>query len=103
MPAKVVALYRHPADPAAFDQYYFETHVPIAAKIPGLLGAEASTGGVNLLGGESPYHHAGVLTFASMEALQAALASPEGQATAADLPKFATGGVDVFFFETKKL
>ncbi|HYH09354.1 MAG TPA: EthD family reductase [Thermoanaerobaculia bacterium] len=103
MAAKVVALYRKPADPAAFDQYYYETHVPIAAKMPGLRGAEASVGGVNLLDGESPYHHAGVLSFESMEALQAALASPEGQAAAADLAKFATGGVDVFFFETKRL
>jgi uncharacterized protein (TIGR02118 family) len=103
MAAKVVALYRHPADPAAFDEYYYETHVPIAAKIPGLRGGEASVGGVQQLDGESPYYHAGVLTFDSLEALQAALATPEGQATAADLPRFATGGVDVFFFETKPL
>ena len=32
--AKVIALYKHPADPAAFDSYYFKKHVPITKKIP---------------------------------------------------------------------
>ena len=30
--AQLLALYHQPADPAAFDRYYFETHVPIAKK-----------------------------------------------------------------------
>ena len=33
---KLVALYRKPADPAAFDKAYFETHVPLVKKIPNL-------------------------------------------------------------------
>ena len=32
--AKLVALYKKPADAAAFDAYYFGTHVPIAKKVP---------------------------------------------------------------------
>ena len=35
--AKVVVLYKTPADKAAFDKYYNETHIPIAKKIPGPL------------------------------------------------------------------
>jgi len=31
---KLVALYRKPADPAAFERAYFETHVPLVKKIP---------------------------------------------------------------------
>jgi len=34
-----------------------------------------------------------------MAAIQAAFASPEGKATAADVDKFATGGVDMLFFD----
>ncbi len=33
---KLVALYHKPADPAAFDQAYFETHVPLVRRIPNL-------------------------------------------------------------------
>ncbi len=40
MTAKLLVLYRPPADAAAFDAYYATTHVPIAKKIPGLRGYE---------------------------------------------------------------
>jgi hypothetical protein len=36
-----------------------------------------------------------------MSALQAALASPEGQAAAGDLANFADGGADLLMFDTK--
>lgn len=99
--AKVFAMYRTPADPAAFDRYYYSTHVPIAKKIPGLRGYEVTRGPVAMLaGGPSPYHLVAALTFDSLAAIQAALASPEGQATAADLGNFATGGVDLYVAET---
>jgi hypothetical protein len=38
-----------------------------------------------------------------MAAVQAAFGSPEGKATAADLPKFATGGADMMFFDTTEV
>jgi uncharacterized protein (TIGR02118 family) len=44
-----------------------------------------------------------VLTFDSMPAVQAALASKEGQAVAADLANFATGGVEVLFSESEQV
>jgi uncharacterized protein (TIGR02118 family) len=40
-----------------------------------------------------------VLGFDSMEAIQAALTSPEGQAVVADLPNFATGGAEVLLYD----
>ena len=42
--ANLVVLYKKPADKAAFDDYYFKTHVPLANKIPGLLGYQVSSG-----------------------------------------------------------
>ena len=99
--AKLIALYRRPADPAAFDRYYFERHVPLARKIAGLQRYEVSSGGVGAPGGESPWHLAAILSFESIAALQEALASPEGQATAADLPHFAQAGVELLVFDTR--
>jgi uncharacterized protein (TIGR02118 family) len=100
--AKVYAMYRMPADPAAFDRYYYGTHVPIAKKIPGLRAYEVTIGDVMVLtGGATPYHLIATLTFDSLAAGQAALDSPEGRATAADLGNFATAGVDLFMADTK--
>ena len=38
-----------------------------------------------------------------MAAIAAAFASPEGQATAADVPNFASGGVEMHFAETAEV
>ena len=102
--AKLYAMYRHPADPAAFDRYYYATHIPIAKKVPGLRHYEVTSGDVAAVGGGgAPYHLIAVLTFDSLDAIAAALASPEGQATAADLANFATGGVDLYMADTRTI
>ena len=98
--AKVIAMYRIPADTAAFDRYYHETHVPLAKTIPGLRSYEVTRGTIATLDGPSPYHLIATLTFDSLAQVQAALASAAGQATAADLANFATGGVELFVAET---
>lgn len=100
MAARVYAMYRHPADPAAFDRYYHDTHVPIAKRVPGLRGYEVTRGAIGTLGEPSPYHLIATLSFDSRAAIDAALQSPEGQATAADLANFATAGVDLFIADT---
>src|ERR1044071_4251823 len=99
--AKLVALYKKPVDAAVFDAYYFGTHVPIAKKVPGLRRYEVSAGPVTTAQGDSPYHLAAILSFDSAEALQGALGSSEGQATAGDLANFAQAGVDLLLFESK--
>ena len=102
--AKLYAMYKHPADPAAFDRYYYATHVPIAKKAPGLRHYEVTSGNVAAVGGGgAPYHLIAVLTFDSLDAIGAALVSPEGQATAADLANFATGGVDLYMADTRTI
>ena len=98
--ANVLVLYNTPADPTAFDRYYHETHVPIANRIPGLRSYRINSGPVHAIAGTAP-HLVAILEFDSMTDLQAALASPEGQAAAADLPNFASGGVTLLMYETK--
>jgi len=97
--ARIVALYPAPQDPVAFDTYYETKHVELAQKIPGLRSIELSKGPVISPTGGT-YHRVGTLRFDSMNDLQKALESPEGQATAADLPNFATGGFTLLFFDT---
>ena len=101
--ADLVVLYKTPIDPAAFDKYYFDNHVPLAKKIPGLRRYTVSKGPIATPGGPSALHLIATLSFDSMADIGAAFASPEGKATAADVPKFATGGVEMNFFETAQV
>ncbi len=98
--AKLFAVYQQPKDPAAFDKYYYETHVPLAKKIPGLVSYEVTRGNVMGMGGKHGVYLVAALEFASLDAIGAAMASAQGQATAADLANFATAGVDVMMAET---
>lgn len=99
--AKLLVMYKTPADPAAFDAYYYGTHVPIAKKIPGLRRYEVSAGPVGTPGGPSAYHLLATLTFDTPADIAAAFASPEGRAAAADVAKFAQAGVEMLIYDTK--
>lgn len=98
--AKLIAIFKTPKDPAAFARYYAATHAPLAKTIPGLRKYDISKGAVASPTGPTVVHLIATLYFDSLEDLQSALASPEGQATAADLGNFADGGVDLYVFET---
>jgi uncharacterized protein (TIGR02118 family) len=99
--AKLIALYKKPANAAAFDKHYFSTHLGIAKKVPGLRRYEVSTGAVATPQGDSPYHLVAVLSFDSMAAIQQALSTAEGQAAAGDLANFAQAGVELLVFDSK--
>ena len=99
--AKLVAIYQQPTDSAAFDRYYFDTHVPLAKTIPGLLSYEVTSGDVMGMAGKHGIYLVAILEFESMAAIGAAMASPQGQATAADFGNFASAGVDVMMGDTK--
>ena len=101
--AQLLVLYNQPADPAAFDRYYYETHVPIAKKIPGVRSYTVNSGNPMMVVGTFPAHLIAELEFDSMADLQAAMASPEGQAAAADVANFAQAGVTLLVFDTKTL
>lgn len=101
--AKLLVLYRKPSNPAAFNDYYFSTHVPLAKAIPGVTGYEVSEGPVATPQGDSTCQLIATLTFDSMGALQAALASPEGQRAAADLANFADGGAELLMFDQRSI
>ena len=103
--ARVLVMYKTPKDAAAFDKYYFETHVPIAKKLPGLKKFEVSQGCVVSPSGDGSVHRIAILHFDSMATVQAAFASPEGLAAAEDVQVFAPepGSVQILMFEERQV
>jgi uncharacterized protein (TIGR02118 family) len=93
---KLVVLYTKPGDPDAFDQHYLGTHMPLVNALPGLQGAETGRIDAALDGGEKLYYRIAELYFADQAALQAAFASGEGRATAADYQQIAPPGSRMF-------
>jgi uncharacterized protein (TIGR02118 family) len=87
----LTVLYGQPDDPAAFDKYYENNHAPLVDKVPGLRSFTYRHC-ASLDGSQPPYHLIAELSFDSLEALQAGMGGPEGQAAAGDVPNFATGG-----------
>ncbi len=87
--------YGRPEDPTAFDNYYRDTHVPLADKIPGVRSFTYRKC-ASLDGSEPPYYMMAELAFDSEQALGEGMSSPEGTAAAGDVPNFATGGATMF-------
>jgi uncharacterized protein (TIGR02118 family) len=87
--ANLVALYKPPADPAAFDEAYFNTHLPLISKVPGLLSTKITRFNRALMG-EGLYLMA-EMEFADAASLKAGLRSPEMAAAGDNLNRFAAG------------
>jgi uncharacterized protein (TIGR02118 family) len=102
MPAQLLVMYNQPADPQAFESYYYGTHVPIFAKTPGVRGVVFSRSPVTALAGSPNIFLLAEVTFDSMADLEAGLASEAAQAAMADLPNFAAAGVTIVAFETSE-
>lgn len=95
---KLVALFTRPDDPAAFDEVYFGTHLPLNDRTPGLRRVEISrvTGAPR---GETPYYLMAEMYYDSEEAMRAGFASPEAADAARNLMGFAKGLVTMFTAE----
>jgi uncharacterized protein (TIGR02118 family) len=89
---KLTVLYNHPTDPAAFEKYYREVHIPMAAKVPHVLRCELTKFEPGPDGSKPAFYRTAEFHFATAEHRLTALTSPEGQAAAADLAHFADGG-----------
>lgn len=93
--AAITVLYNQPTDPAAFERYYDDVHVPLVGRHAATIGftrAELVKFGTGLDGGAPPFYRKAELWFDSEAALRRAVATPEFQEVAADLANFATGG-----------
>lgn len=95
---RLIAIFKKPPDPEAFDKYYETVHKPLAAKIPRVVEYRTSKvyGSVK---GDCPFYFMAELCFNSKEDLEAALASPESIAAGRDVRNFAKNLVERFFIE----
>ena len=94
-----VVLFRHPADPAAFDRAYWDTHVPLARQIPHLLDLEV----VKIWPGKdgpSKYYQMATMKFADKESFRTAMKSPENAAAGANIMGFAADLIEFYTAET---
>lgn len=92
---QLTALYSHPEDTTAFDQHYRDVHAKLGAAFPGLKRFTMNWPAPGPDGAAPSYYFIATLTWDTESECQAALAGPEGQAALADLPNFASAGVDI--------
>lgn len=100
---RLQVLYGHPKDPAAFDKYYQEHHIPIARRMKGLKKWTVGRVLGSADGKPSPYYYMADLYMESRAAFDELLASPEGKAAVADVPNYATGGVTFLYTEIEEI
>jgi uncharacterized protein (TIGR02118 family) len=101
---RFVVLYQRPTDPAAFDRHYFEVHVPLAKKLPGLRSYTV-TRNPSTVRGPEPYHLVAELDWDDMVSLQRDFASPLGQEAARDVDTLSElcSGIHSMIFELEAL
>lgn len=94
---RLTVIYGHPTNPDEFLRYYREVHLPLAKKMHGFKGWSIGLC-EPVVPGEKPAYFMIVGLYAeTREAIEAILVSPEGKASVADVPNFATGGATFFF------
>lgn len=89
---KLTVLYGHPTNSKAFEEYYTKTHLTLVSKMKGIEKTELTKFLDEPDGTPAKYYRMAEMWFTDVEALQTTMGSPEGKATAADIPNFATGG-----------
>jgi uncharacterized protein (TIGR02118 family) len=94
---RLMILFRQGTKSGTFDLRYAR-NLALLRKMPGVQAVRESqiVGGP---AGQAPYHRLVEVSFASFDALDAALRSPEGVAAGKDLMDFAGSGAEVLFVE----
>jgi uncharacterized protein (TIGR02118 family) len=87
--AKMVVIYQKPEDVAAFERHYFEKHIPLAKRLPGIRKYEVSRGPIMSPAAPTDAWLVGTLQFDSLAAIREAFASEIGQECAADRREYA--------------
>jgi uncharacterized protein (TIGR02118 family) len=103
--AQMIVIYKMPKNPAGFDRYYFEVHVPLTRQLPGLRKLEMNRGPIISLYGASDVHLVATLRFDSLCDINAAFMSECGRACAADRQQLVAHASDVqmLLFDSQSL
>src|ERR1700689_1079723 len=92
---KLTVLYGAPKDPAEFEKYYLQKHMPIASAVKDIKRVELATGLPGPDGKPPAFYRITELWFDSPELFQQVTAPPQWKAVVADVPNFASGGVTI--------
>ena len=84
MTARLVAVWPTPDDVEAFEAHYFDVHMPLARRMPGMVADRITRVGTVAAGDGNP-RIVTILEWDDTDTMQAALDSPEGAATMEDL------------------
>jgi uncharacterized protein (TIGR02118 family) len=85
---KQIVLWNAPEDPVAFERHYRDVYIPLVKQLLGLRRYTIGHHATELRGGK-PYYWIAELEWDSMDALQKAFQSPQGQATAQEVDSLA--------------
>jgi uncharacterized protein (TIGR02118 family) len=95
---KLMVLYRQPADAAHFRAHYESVHIPLVATMPGLIRYNWSFDNTDRAGNPSPFFCIFEAYFSDLSAMGQAMASPEGQAVAADVANCRPGETEMVHY-----
>jgi len=98
---KMLVLYPHGQDEKKFRGHYESRHLPLAAKLPGLIGWRYSFAIEGVRGAASPYYCIFEADFPDAETMGKAMQSPEGQAVAGDVTNYVTVPPVILHYEVQ--
>lgn len=101
MTAKIIVLFGKPTDPQLFDKQYWDEHVPIAKKMPGLRKYTVHKI-VSAPRGEPAFYQVVELEFDNMDSLKNAISSQAGKDSGRHGVRIATGGMTFLYAESKE-
>ncbi|HEV8028588.1 MAG TPA: EthD family reductase [Stellaceae bacterium] len=90
--AKISVLYGAPKDPAAFEKYYAEKHMPMVYAMKGIKRIELAKCLPQPDGKPPGFYRITELWFSSAKKMASVMGTPEFKKIADDVPNFATGG-----------
>lgn len=103
MTARLMILYGHPEDAAAFEQYYASTHIPYASEHMPNVREATNSRVLDTLDdppdGRVPFYRISQLTYDDLASLRQGIESEDGRSTIADLATFATGGATLLIID----
>jgi uncharacterized protein (TIGR02118 family) len=94
---KLVAIFKQPTDAEAFEEAYFNTHMPLMEAVPGLIDYSVTRFTRTIMG--EKFYLMNEMKFADKESLLAAMKSSEMAAAGENLNSFAEGLVTLLFAE----
>jgi uncharacterized protein (TIGR02118 family) len=88
---KFMVLYGHPPNPAEFEKYYLDVHMPLVAAMKGARRMEAAKCLPQADGSAPAFYRVFEAWFDSPEHMAAVFGTPEGVKVRGDVPNFTAG------------